>query len=255
MIDCHVHIERGDYTLEWIRRFVDTAIARNIDELWLLEHSYRFHEFAPMYDDIYASAEGYLRSWFDKKMNIMPLSDYLSLCEKVRIEFAQSPVKIKFGLEVCYFEGSESFVKEVFDSTALDFCTGSIHFIGNFAFDHKNITWDGVDVDDAYNRFFDMSVKLAQSGVFTGLAHPDSIKVAGYSPSFPLTAHYERLAAALAESGMYAEQNSGVSRRSSAECGMNREFVEILKKHGVRILTASDAHYPDDVGLLGDAVV
>jgi len=255
MTDCHVHIERGEYTLEWIRRFINTAVTRGIDELWLLEHSYRFHEFVPMYREIYAASADisgdYFKSWLDRKMGVSALADYLALCEKVRRELAPSiPVKIKFGLEVCYFEGAENFVKSIFDGTNLDFCTGSIHYIDNFPFDHTNIPWDGVDVDDAYNRFFEMSVNLANSGVFSVLAHPDSIKVAGHSPSFPLTAHYEKLAAALAKNDMYAEQNSGVSRRSSAEWGMDKEFIDILKRHGVKIITASDAHYPDDVGLL-----
>ncbi|MBR3646739.1 MAG: hypothetical protein IKN54_10010 [Lachnospiraceae bacterium] len=40
MIDGHIHIERGDYTLEWIQQFVNRAVAMgllvaisNIDEM------------------------------------------------------------------------------------------------------------------------------------------------------------------------------------------------------------------------------
>ena len=32
MIDGHIHIERGEYTLEWINKFVDTAAKNGIDE-------------------------------------------------------------------------------------------------------------------------------------------------------------------------------------------------------------------------------
>lgn len=38
MIDCHIHIERGAYSLDWIDKFVQTAIEREIEEIWLLEH-------------------------------------------------------------------------------------------------------------------------------------------------------------------------------------------------------------------------
>ena len=45
MIDGHIHIERGDYSLEWIEQFVNKAVEMKIDEIWLLEHCYIFEEF------------------------------------------------------------------------------------------------------------------------------------------------------------------------------------------------------------------
>ena len=39
MIDAHVHLEKGDYSVEWIEQFVAYAIKRNIDEIYFLEHS------------------------------------------------------------------------------------------------------------------------------------------------------------------------------------------------------------------------
>ena len=40
MIDGHIHIERGDYSLEWIEQFVNKAVEMKIDEIRLLEHCY-----------------------------------------------------------------------------------------------------------------------------------------------------------------------------------------------------------------------
>lgn len=54
MVDGHIHIERGGYMLEWISRFVSKALKQGLDEIWLLEHCYRFHEFVPMYDSVCA---------------------------------------------------------------------------------------------------------------------------------------------------------------------------------------------------------
>ena len=42
MIDGHIHIERGEYTVDWIRKFVDRAVETHMDEIWLLEHNFRF---------------------------------------------------------------------------------------------------------------------------------------------------------------------------------------------------------------------
>ena len=125
-----------------------------------------------------------------------------------------------------------------------------MHFVDDFAFDQKPEHWTGVDVDGIYRRYFEDSVLLAKSGLFDGIGHPDTIKLFGYKPSFPLTGYYEKLAEALAGSGMYADQNSGAARRcpGTASLGMDGELIRILKKHRVEIITSSDAHRPEDVG-------
>ena len=38
MVDGHIHIERGKYTLEWIGQFVNKGLEQGLDEIWLLEH-------------------------------------------------------------------------------------------------------------------------------------------------------------------------------------------------------------------------
>ena len=49
---------------------------------------------------------------------------------------------------------------------------------------------------------------------------------------------------------MYADQNSGAARRcpDTASLGMEEELLRALKKNHVRIVTSSDAHWPEDVG-------
>ena len=83
MLDGHIHIERGDYTLEWIFRFANKA----------LEHCYRFKEFIPMYD---------------------------SVCEYSKY-------------------------KQLGNKEEFDFILGSVHYVDNFAFDHKSEHWNTVN--------------------------------------------------------------------------------------------------------------
>ena len=66
MIDGHIHIERGDYSLEWIEQFVNKAVEMKIDEIRLLEHCYIFEEFMPMYDSVCAYSK-YVDNWFHIK--------------------------------------------------------------------------------------------------------------------------------------------------------------------------------------------
>lgn len=248
MLDCYIHIERGEYTLDWINQFVQTAKEKELDEIWLLEHCYRFREFVPMYDDVCEYSD-YIDKWFHKKAGVLALTDYLHLVEMVRSrEFG---INIKFGLEVCYFKEFEEFVYSNTKDCGLDFLVGSVHFIDSFAFDHKAEYWGGVDVNNAYRRYFETSIDLANSGVYSGIAHPDCIKLFGHMPSFSLIGYYDRLASALAINNMYAEQSSGAYRRcpETAELGMDIDLIKSLKSHSVKIQTASDAHCPEDVGL------
>ncbi len=44
MIDAHVHLEKGDYSVEWIEQFIAYAVKRSIDEIFFLEHTHIFKE-------------------------------------------------------------------------------------------------------------------------------------------------------------------------------------------------------------------
>lgn len=247
MVDGHIHIERGQYTLEWVNQFVNKAVEMQLDEIWLLEHCYRFEEFVPMYDSVCAYSD-YIDQWFHRQAGVLKLDNYLSLIKQVRNH--QFPVKIKFGLEICYFQEFEYLVVELTKGKDFDFLLGSVHFVDDFAFDHKAEHWNGINVDEIYHRYFETSILLAQSGIYDGIAHPDAIKLFGHRPSYSLTDYYERLAKELSNNNMYAEHNSGVFRRwpNTATLGMNEEMLRIMKKNNVKIITASDAHCPEDVG-------
>lgn len=247
MVDAHIHIERGEYTLDWINQFVENAVQRGLNEIWLLEHCYRFSEFVPMYDSVCA-ASGYIDKWFHRKAGVLKLDDYLRLIDKVRNQ--SWSVNIKFGLEVCYFKEFEELVYNETKEKAFDFLVGSVHFIDDFAFDHKAEHWNGVDIDNAYCRYFETSIDLANSGVYNGIAHPDCIRLFGHKPSYSLIGYYDRFASDLVKNNMYAEQSSGAYRRcpETVKLGMNADLIKSLKSHSVKIQTASDAHNPEDVG-------
>jgi hypothetical protein len=247
MLDCHAHLERGEYSSDWVARFAETAASRGITELWLLEHSYIFREFTPMYGGLYGHNQ-YIDAWLARKSGKRNLDELLKLADTARSK--EYPVKLRFGLEICYFPGSEDLVRNVTDGAELDFLVGSVHYVDGFAYDHTGHPemWDGVCVDAVFHRFYELSVELANSGLFDGIAHPDCIKIAGYMPSFALDSYYAALAGALAARGMYAEQNSGASRRAPVEPGMDKTLIAELKRRNVKILTASDAHSPEDAG-------
>ena len=245
--DAHVHLEKGPYTVQWAEQFIETAVRKGIGELWLLEHCYLFPEFVSMYDGL-RSRSRFIDNWLRRKAGIRNLTEYLRLAEEIRGR--RYPLRIRFGLEICWLEGQETFLRRQTAPLGLDFLTGSVHFAGDFAFDHTPELWQEQDVDTVYRQYIRHAYTLADSGLFDGMAHPDSIGLFGHSPSFPLTEFYDTLARKLAAQHMYAEQNSGACRRcpGTAHFGMQPALLCAMKTHGVRCITASDAHCPEDVG-------
>lgn len=245
MIDGHVHIERGPYKIEWIKEFVDKASSRGIQTLHLLEHTHRFYEFIDLYSEAVKYNE-YQREWLSKKVEIS-LVDYINLIDEVKSH--HWPIDLKFGLETCYFEGKEKLIKEIKGAYDWDFLTGSVHWIDGWGFDHKAEFWDNKNADEAYQRYYSMMMNLVKSNLFDILAHPDSIKCFGHRCSKDLIETYKELAQLIKSSNMKVEQSAGLFLNyKHNELGMNNSLLDVMKEYGAEIITASDAHRPEDVG-------
>ena len=243
--DVHMHLERGSYTREYVDRFVEKAVAEGLTEIWLLEHTHRFREFLPLYEHLKAYGAEHVR-WVGQKGQ-HGLLEYLDLVSEMQKQ--SFPISIKWGLEVCYFPGQEDFIEKEMKSLGMDFLVGSVHWIDGFGFDQKPELWEGHDVDAEYRRYYEIMKELIASGLFDGLAHPDSIKCYGAEASYDLTETYETLAEGLNRQQMYTEQSSGLYHNYHyPKSGMNPELLHVLCQNGVRIETASDAHRPEDVG-------
>lgn len=245
MRDCHVHIERGNYTIEWINEFIEHASYRGITELYLLEHSHRFREFESTFEKVILY-NNYQKAWLENKLNLS-LEDYINLILEARKH--DFPIKVKFGLEVCYFEDYENIISDALSDFEWDFITGSVHWIDNWGFDHKKEFWEGKDVDLQYKRYYEIMKNLIKSGMFDILAHPDSIKCFGHQPSYELFDTYSEIADLLNLHHMRVEQSAGLYMNYGYhELGMNKNMLDIFKRKSVNIITASDAHKPEDAG-------
>jgi histidinol-phosphatase (PHP family) len=245
VIDGHVHIERGPYDIEWIKQFVCKASERGIYTLHLLEHSHRFFEFSELYQDV-VKCNDYQRNWLSNKMQTS-LEDYKNLIKQVR-EY-QWPINLKFGLEICYIEGKEKLIEEISDSFSWDFLTGSVHWIDGWGFDHKSEFWQGRDSEELFQRYYSIMMSLVKSNLFDILAHPDSIKCFGHSCDTDMKDIYRELSQSLKHSNMQVEQSAGLFLNyKHKEMGMNKQLLSTLKEYDVNIITASDAHRPEDTG-------
>ncbi len=163
MIDAHVHLEKGDYSVEWIEQFVAYAIKRKIDEIYFLEHTHIFKECRNLYNEMSVYNE-YQKNWYQKKWEqARPLKDYIDYIEKLKqINF---PIRLKFGLEVCYSPEHEIDIAQIKQMYPFDFLVGSIHFIDGWAFSHRKQQWDknDYDMDELYERYYALMLSLINS--------------------------------------------------------------------------------------------
>ena len=245
MRDAHIHFEFQPYSFDILDKMVQVALSRGVTELCLLDHTHFFEEFAFLYDETKTDPETY-KHYVNKKLK--PLSTFMDFIIEVRKR--NYPVKLLFGLEVCYFPNKEKQLKEVLDKYRdfFDFYIGSVHHIDGFGYDLGEKDWEGKNVDHLYRRFFELEEQLVDSRLFDHLAHPDAIKKYGHIPSFSLLPYYESIAKKLKEVNMSTENSSGFDRYGLTNIGLNEDFYKALKKHNVKIYRASDAHTYDYIG-------
>ena len=251
MVDAHVHLEKGSYCIEWIQEFIQYTLLRNINEIYFLEHTHIFKECSSLYDEMSCYNE-YQNNWYRKKYeNARPLKEYTDFIDDMKKE--RFPIKLKFGLEVCYSSEHIKDIENIKNMYSFDFLVGSIHFIDGWAFSHKKQPWrkENYNLNDLYKRYYELMYELADSNLFSGLAHPNSLQCFGAYPIGGYDTECNRIAKALKENNMYIEESSGLAiNYGDTELGMSGKMLKAMILQNVQILTASDAHIPQDVGKL-----
>lgn len=243
MIDGHIHIEHQPYNKATIDEMVNVAIENNINELYILDHTHKFIEFSFLYQNI---KEINTKEWYQRKKPI-PIKEYLDFVKEIKK--LSYPVKLHFGLEVCYFKKTEDKLRELLNTLNLDFTLGSIHFVNNIAIDITKDIYKEVDVDSFYNDYFQACYDLVESDIFTFMGHPDSIKLFNIYPSYSLLPYYDKLAKLLSEHNLETENNSKLHYSGKTkEVGLNNDLYHYLKQYNVRIHKSSDAHKASDIG-------
>jgi len=251
MIDAHVHLDKGVWSLNWVQKFVDKAIEQGINELYLLVHTNMFIEYMPIYEEM-AKYNEYQKNWVENKKSIaIPLSHYIDFI--IKMKKVKFPIKIKYGLEVCYSPEYNDILCEINRKfhIDLDFSVGSIHTIEGWAFSHLKQKWSENDVntEEIYKKYYKLILQLIQSKLFDGLAHPTSLACFGTISKLNNNQVFQDIALSLNDNKMYVELSSGLALNyKTKDFGIDFTMLEIMKDNNVKILTASDAHKPEDVG-------
>lgn len=249
MIDAHTHLENGELSKEYVYAFIEAAQARGIKHLYILDHTHRFFEFRKIYQGVCTVSERQ-RAWFEKKQK-NSIREYWQLIETMKQEVL--PIKVSFGLEVCYTPQSEALLRPLLAQYPYDFLVGSVHSVFDYLYDmdafSKELLWNRFPAETIYRQYYRVLEQLMDSRLFTQVGHPDTIKMYQIDPGYELHDTYVQMAKAALRNHVLMEDNTGAHYRyHHPEVGLHPHFRKVLRAYGVNIITASDAHVPAHVG-------
>ncbi|MDQ3856054.1 MAG: histidinol-phosphatase HisJ family protein, partial [Chloroflexota bacterium] len=240
--DYHVHTYLCGHATGTAEEYVLQASAQGLPEIGFAEH-------IPMY-------------WLPESerdptiaMRADQLPQYVQTVLALRA--AHSDVTVRLGVEADFIPGHEERLAEILQRYPWDYVYGSVHYVDGWGFDNPEYRarYDEWDLDELYERYFDLVCQAATSGLFDVLGHLDVIKKWGHVPAVPPTGLYERVADTVTRAGVAVEVSSAGYRKPVGQPYPWGELLEKLVERQVPLTLGSDAHAPAEVGYrLGDLV-
>jgi histidinol-phosphatase (PHP family) len=171
------------------------------------------------------------------------LRDVLAIQER-------STLPVRLGVEVDYLPGREALTGKVLARYPLDYCIGSIHFLGDWDFTHPRYVshYRTCDADRLYRTYFKTLQALAESGLFDIVGHLDVIKKYAFFPQHDWGDLLRETCRVLAASDICVELNTAGWRSPAKEAYPSEAFLRECCRLGIPVTLGSDAHCPQDVG-------
>jgi histidinol-phosphatase (PHP family) len=238
LVDCHIHTERCGHAVGTVDDYIRAAVRAGLAGVVITEH-------LALPDDL--DPERHL------SMPACDLEDYLVEIDLVRQRNPE--IEVVPGIEADFLRGHEaetaSALADARDrADGVKMVLGSVHFIGEWAFDdpHHVEEWDSHDVDAVWFDYFDLWCEAARSGMFDVMAHPDLPKKFGHLPSFDTRELFADAAASAADAGVAIEVSTAGLRKPVAELYPSHDLLVAFHDAAVPATVGSDAHEPSEVG-------
>jgi histidinol-phosphatase (PHP family) len=261
MGDYHVHLHKhgpydgvgpppGQYPIDHIEAFVETAHANGASEIGFTEHLYRCVESAAVLGkwwkldprkDLREYTKSYVRS-----ERVLSLERYVQAV----VDAKDRGLPVLLGLEVDFFPETADEVSEFLSPYPFDFLIASTHWLGAWGVDLPDqvFEFDRRGPRESYAEYFRIETELAASGLFDVLAHADVIKKQGLTISETPLDLYEELAVAAARGGTAVEVSTAGLYQPAQEMYPAEPLLRRFHNHRVPITLASDAHVPGHAG-------
>lgn len=229
--DTHIHTALCRHAQGRPLDYAKAAFARGLPEICVTDHV--------------PAPEGY------DAENRMALEDFPRYVESVAEAARAFPGRVKLGIEADYYPGCEAYLPRFLASAPFDLVLGSVHFIGDWGFDHPATLerWRGADLRRVWSDYFDLLCRMAKTRLFDAVAHFDLPKKFGHRLSEQAL---RELAApvldVIAEEGLALELNTGGRRKPVGESYPSLSVLRLARERGIPLLFGSDAHAPSETG-------
>lgn len=242
-VNYHIHSTYSDGKAT-IKDYVQEAIRKDFNEIAFTEHlAVRPGSMEKLYYSIEPSK----------------LEEYLSEVREVGKQF---PVlRLKAGLEVDYFPGSEKILRDMLGSYDFDFLMGSVHWIGELCLDCTKFrkTFETAvreeGFDGFYVKYLQLLVRAVETGLFNIIAHFDVARNWGFKPSDSLKRGELSVLEKVSELKMAVEVSSKGLRNPVNEAYPTRRVFEVCASMKIPITLGTDAHNLSEIDFEYDSIV
>jgi len=154
---------------------------------------------------------------------------------------------IKIGIEIDYFPQNFRRVLAFLNRYPFDYYIVGIHYVGDFLFDSpiSEETWQRFsqeEINEIYDKYFELIVKAIDTGGFQILAHPDLIKKYNYKATINLSKLYKNVIYALKNTDITLEVNQAGLRHPVHEIYPEEKLLKIALQNDISLCISSDSH-------------
>ncbi len=169
----------------------------------------------------------------------------------------RADIPVLLGGEADFLPGSEAEIEGILSAYPFDYVIGSVHFIGEWAFDHpaEVAAYDGWDRRALYERYFGLVCDAARRGRFDVVGHIDLVKKFGHRLAGDWSDLLDAVCGVVRDCDLCVEINTGGFDKPVGEQYASEPFVRRLVELGIPLSFGSDAHAPDQVGRYFDQAV
>lgn len=257
MIDYHLHLWPHEdssvwYQLDQVAKYCEEAAQHGVTEIALTEHANRFVDVlsavGPFWQKLgHEPTSQIMAEYFDFHAR-NSLDDYVNLAVAAK----ESGLPVKVGLEVDYYQGQMDVVSELLARYPFDVLIGSVHWLGTWQFDdldneQQMNEWTVRSVEGAWRQYSEALSELAATKSVDVLAHPDLIKVAGYSVANPAD-YWSMMSESAGAVDVSIECSSAGWFKPVGEAYPADGLLDQFVAQGLSFTTASDAHRLERVG-------
>lgn len=242
-VNYHIHSTYSDGKAT-ILEYVKEAAKKGFDEIAFTDHL--------------AIRPGSVKKLY-YSIGVSKIDNYIE--EVRRAEESSTGLRVKAGLEVDYFPGSEPLLRDILESHDFDFTMVGIHWIGELCLDcvkHRRAFEAAVreeGFDKFYIKYLELLGEAVESGLFNVIAHFDVVRNRGFKPSGEFKMDELRILERVSKLGMAVEVSSKGLRNPIGEPYPTRRVLEECKSLAIPITLGTDAHRLNEIDANYDSIV